>query len=203
MTFIIEQYLCNTFACYNADMAVNDIIPERHIVYSNGAVYDKQIHRIVFHRPDLATQNTQITSENASALQARRLEIKRERAREGANRALLALRRKKWDEDTKRWLDDGAEWEDPKDMDYVEAIMEAQAGQALMVGDASSTKAAEFVMAHTGMAEKQQQEQAQQTVTHTLDPDVVSLLQQIAQAQGVPVLGSVVVDAETGDTDDE
>lgn len=72
------------------DMAVNKPVNQlRHVendtekpntrVLSNGAIYDMDKKRIVALKPELASKNVQITSETASAMQARRYEVQRER----------------------------------------------------------------------------------------------------------------------------
>lgn len=60
----------------------------------------------------------------------------------------------------------------------------------------ASTIAADWLVNNSGMGERQQQaEGGGQVVTHTLDPEVIALLQQIADAQSVPL----VLDAETSE----
>ena len=120
------------------------------LVSKNGALRDPVTGQFV----KGGVVSTAIASPSqARAMVERKMEIKRERARLGANAALKGLRRREWNSETKRYEDVGAAWEDPSDLDFIEAITEAQAAQALIVGDPSSTKAAEFVLRHTGYDE--------------------------------------------------
>lgn len=121
--------------------------------YPDGSIRNERGHMVV----PLPGKHT-ITQADASTLANKRRELKYQRAQAGANRALAALRDREYDEKTKKWVDVGPKWENPQDLDYVEAIAEAQTAQALLVGDPSSTKAAEWVMRHTGQDERQARE---------------------------------------------
>ena len=79
------------------------------------------------------------------------------------------------------------DWENPQDLDYVEAIAEAQATQALLIGDPTSTRAAEWTMAHSGLAEAKQQEARVVRHEYTMDAQtaevVAGMLRQIEARQ--------------------
>jgi len=109
-------------------------------VYDNGMERNAETGHIV-----TPPKTALITAENTYAFHRARLEKKRERALAGANAALRGLTGK----------DGKPIYVNPQDLDYVEAIAFAQTRQALMIGDTSSTKAAEFVMRHTGQDERQ------------------------------------------------
>lgn len=113
-------------------------------VYESGAEYNTVEKRLV--KP---AAHTVLTAERATSLNRQQLEKKRQRARDGANAALLALQRR--DKDSGGMV---AVWESPRDLDFVEAITEAQTAQALSVDSPYSTMAANFVMKVTGMDEK-------------------------------------------------
>lgn len=108
-----------------------------------------------------------ITAETARTLALLRQQQKRERVVAGANRALLAIRKRKLVDG--KWEDDGPEWEDPNDLDFVEAIAEAQAAKALLVIDPTSTRAAQFVYEQAGVGEQKQQEPETHVVRHEYD----------------------------------
>lgn len=110
---------------------------------SNGAIYDMNLKRIVSN-PGGGT--TAITRENASAMQARGGELKREAMMRGANRVA-----------EQGGSVDGSEMRG--DLAYVEAIGEAMTMKALSVNDPKSVDAARFVFTETGVAEKQAVEQ--------------------------------------------
>lgn len=148
----------------------------RYRTLSNGAIYDMEVKRIVAN-PGGGT--AAITSETASAMQARRLELKRERVAAGANAA----------------VQDGGRF-DGRDLDFVEAIAEIQAVKALNPDDPKSTDAARFIFQEAGLSEKTAQAQAQDAL-----PEAVRLLAGFAaalrEADGRQVVeGQVVPDAD-------
>ncbi len=113
-------------------------IAENQKVLANGAIYDMERKRIVALRPELAERNTQITSANASQLQAQRLIQKRAALAAGAQKALEASGR----------VPSG-------DLDFVAAI-----GEALMVSATDPTnrqqvRAADMLLRETGLGERQ------------------------------------------------
>lgn len=160
--FIAKAHLFYEYLCYNAGM--QEIIPDRHIVYKNGAVYDREAKRIVFHRPDLATVDTRITSENAIAMVSHKLERKRERLQAGANRIAA----------------EGGQY-DGTDLDFVEALAEVQMMKALNPDDPKSTDAARFLIQESGLAEKQAAEPQVQATNDTINA-LAGLLQAITAA---------------------
>lgn len=117
-----------------------ETLPDNYRVYKNGAIFDKDKGRIVALRQDLAEKNTQITVHNTSEMAARRLEKKRDAIIRGAN-AVVA---------------EGGKF-DGSDMDFVEAVAEAQAIKALNPDDPKSTDAARFLLQEAGLADKQAQ----------------------------------------------
>lgn len=112
-------------------------------VLRNGAIYDTEKGRIVAMRPELATESTQITKANASALQARRVEIARERVIAGANAAVAAS-------PTFSDIFDG------DDLDFVEAGAQAIMTKALNSDDPKQVDAWRAVMQEAGLSQKQQ-----------------------------------------------
>lgn len=136
-------------------------------VLSNGAIYDTDAKKIVAMRPDLATKNTQITSENAGAMQARLIELKREAVRRGANAV----------------VSEGGKY-DGTDFDFVEAIAEVQTIKALNPDDAKSTDAARFVFQEAGIAEAKQAQQQGDAVTVTLSAQGLQALAAMLAGNG-------------------
>lgn len=110
---------------------------------ANGAIYDMRLKRIVAIKPELAVKNTQITSANASAMQARGVELKREAMKRAANRVA-----------EQGGSVNGSEL--VGDLAFVEAIGEAMTMKALSVNDAKAVEAAKFIFAETGYGERQQ-----------------------------------------------
>jgi hypothetical protein len=102
----------------------------------------------------------------------------------GANAALLALRKK-------NAVTGAIEpvWEQPAELDFVEAITEAQASQALMAGDPGSTRAAEFVMRHTGLAELRRPDGTDPNAAAALNAAAAA-----ANAQSAAVIARVLAD---------
>jgi hypothetical protein len=105
-------------------------------VYASGAEYDMDAKRLV--KP---ASHTVITQENATDLNRRRLELKRERLLVGAART----------------LERGGDWEQATDLDVVEAISEAVMMKALNPDNAKQVDAARFILTESGLAEAQQQ----------------------------------------------
>ena len=110
-----------------------------------------------------------ITDANAREFQQRRVEMARERVIKGANAAVAKAQPNDWD--------------NPQDLDYVEAIAEAQATQALMVGDPTSTRAAEWTMAHSGLPAAKQAEPQVVRHEYVFDAQTAEVLQLIASRQ--------------------
>jgi hypothetical protein len=133
-------------------MALDEIIPEKHKIYRNGAVFDTEKGRIVAMRPELAVKNTQITQANTGEMLAKRLNSKRERIAAGANRIAA----------------EGGQY-DGTDLDFVEALAEVQMQKALNPDDPKSTDAARFLMQESGLSDRQAQESPQQAVTDTVN----------------------------------
>lgn len=122
-------------------------------VLKNGAIYDTDKKRIVAVKPELAEKNTQITSENARALQARRQEIARERVIAGANAAVAAH------------PDFGAVF-DGADLDFVEAGAQAVMSKALDRLDPKQVDAWRAVLQEAGISAKQPQTQTPGVTLH-------------------------------------
>lgn len=159
---------------------------ERYKTLSNGAVYDMERKRIVSN-PGGGTYA--ITPENSSAYHARRAELKREAIARGAN-AVVA---------------EGGKF-DGSDLDFVEAIAEAQAIKALNPDDPKSTDAARFLLQEAGLSEKQ----AQTPVSDALD-SLSGLVRELAAlAASLPDASDNynyrkhdIVDGDARDADDE
>ena len=98
-------------------------------VLKNGAVYDLERKRIV--------SGAVLSSADAAQMASRKQERKREAIARGAN-AVVA---------------EGGKF-DGTDLDFVEAIAEAQAIKALNPDDPKSTDAARFLLQEAGLAEK-------------------------------------------------
>ena len=119
--------------------------------------------------------------ERATELHRANLEKKRERARMGANAAIGKAR--------------PGDWENPQDLDFVEAIVEAQTVQALLVGDTSSTKAAEFVMRATGLDERQTHEQPSQDIgLRSVIGDLARIIEGVNQLREDAVDGTLLTE---------
>ncbi len=154
---------------YNSEMAEK--------IYKNGAVFDTEKGRIVAMRPELAVKNTQITTANTGEMLARRLDRKREAIIRGAN-AVAA---------------EGGKY-DGTDLDFIEAIAEAQTIKALNPDDPKSTDAARFILQESGLAEaKQVQATPAEAVTDILR-EVASIAASLAHMTGVD--NREVIDAE-------
>jgi coproporphyrinogen III oxidase len=169
---------------YNADMAVNGLQAEpRTKVLKNGAVYDLDKKRIV--------SGALLTSDKARELVETRVAQKRARLMAGAN-AVIAK---------------GGDF-DGVGMDFVEAIGEAVTLAALDPTSTQQVRAAEFLFREAGIAERLQQEAGGvSAVVHTIDPAVMSLLAQIAQAQDGNAFDNSnyhnhVIEAEASDIQD-
>ena len=128
-------------------------------ILKNGAIYDTEKKRIVALKPELAEKSTQITRETASEFHAKRQEAKRAAIARGAN-AVVA---------------EGGKF-DGTDLDFVEAIAEAQAIKALNPDDPKSTDAARFLLQEAGLSDKQQQEQRQD--------DMMAVIMRLADLAG-------------------
>lgn len=107
--------------------------------YPDGSIRNERGHMLV----PLPGKHT-ITSEDAATLAQRKQERKREAIMRGAN-AVVA---------------DGGKF-DGTDLDFVEAIAEAQAIKALNPDDPKSTDAARFLLTEAGLSEARQAQQAQ------------------------------------------
>jgi hypothetical protein len=112
-------------------------------VLSNGAVYDMRLKRIVSGK----AITTKITSDNAIAMQSRKVELKREALARAAN-AVAA----------QGGGVDGRLMDGP--LAFVEAIGEAMTMKALTVNDPKAVDAARFIFTETGIAERQVQHEA-------------------------------------------
>jgi hypothetical protein len=175
------QYLGNLR--YNVNMTVKnkpidtDALPNTKVL-KNGAVYDMDKGRIVAN-PRGGTQA--ITSANARDMQRLAVEKKRSVMNQAANRDVSPALRAEYGE-------------------YAHVAERAIVLQQIATTPEAGKAA---VMAHqaltndTGMGEGKAIAETQQTVTHTLDPEVIALLQQIAHAQGQePAIDAVVLDDE-------
>jgi hypothetical protein len=161
---VLGQYLCNLR--YNVDMRkkVNQLEPVREAettVAKNGAVRDLATGRIV--------AGPMLSHDQARGMVASRVAKKRAAVQASALEAVQSgyLRGKYGDE---AWIAEVTQAQ-------MTLATTPDAGKA-------STIAAEWLINNSGMGERQAEVEAQQTVTHTLDPEVVALLQQIAHAQG-------------------
>ena len=132
---------------------------ERYRTLSNGAIYDNETKRIVANKPELAVKDTRITKATSAEMQAKWQAMKRERIMSGAN-AVVA---------------EGGKF-DGTDLDFVEAIAEAQAIKALNPDDPKSTDAARFLLQEAGLSDKQQQEQRQD--------DMMAVIMRLADLAG-------------------
>ena len=115
---------------------VNESLPDNTRILSNGAVYDMTQKKIVAMRPELAIKDTQITTQNASALQARQQERKREIMLAAANDAVQRG-------DYKQKFGSDA---------WIAAVTETQFIKATTPDDPKSTDAARFLFKETGLA---------------------------------------------------
>ena len=149
-------------------------------LYPDGSVRNERGHWLTAH-----PAGHTITHEDASKLQAAKVAKKRARVQAGA---LAYIQRK--DPDT---------WGEATDDDWVEAVAEAQAEQAMRVGDPGMTRAADWLMTHAGMAEPKQ---AQEAGTETLDA-LAGVLREIAHfaasVAGTSSMRADAVDAEAVD----
>ena len=135
--------------CYNTRMSSWTPIehngkPAR--LYPDGSIRNERGHWLAVH-----PGGTQITHETASTLAEHRYELKRQRVQAGANAALKTLQRK-----TPTGM--VPVWERPQDLDFVEAIAEAQTSLALSPNEPGSTRGADWVMRHSGLGEQQPQD---------------------------------------------
>lgn len=110
-------------------------------VYESGTVLDHETGKII-----QAPSDTLITPQKARSMVEIKVAKKHERVQAGA---LAFVRRA-----------DPETWGDAVDDDWVEAVSEAQMAQAMRVGDPGMTRAAEWLMTHSGLAEPKQAEQA-------------------------------------------
>lgn len=144
---------------------------------SNGAIYDMNKGRIVSLKPELAVKNTQITSENASVMQARGIELKRQALQRAANRVA-----------EQGGSVDGSAM--TGDLAFVEAIGEAMTMKALSVNDPKAVDAARFLFTETGYSEKQQETQAG-TANDAVSQALLLLVQRMRQDDRQVIEGDV------------
>jgi hypothetical protein len=172
--------------CYNAGMAINQLQntealpapkPEstKHLrTLANGAVYDMNIKRIVAN-PGGGT--TAITPANATVLQARGVELKRDALKRAANRV----------------ADQGGSVDGSilhGDTAYIEAIGEAMTMKALSVNDPKAVDAARFIFTETGVSEKQAVEQ--HSASDPIAQALASLVNMITSQAGNVVNAEVI-----------
>jgi hypothetical protein len=154
-------------------MALNRLdkgdLPSNIRVYKNGALFDKDKGRIVGLRPELAEKNTLITKENTNELLTIRLNRKRELLQAAANDAVERG-------DLKAIHGNDA---------WIAEIGYNMQKKATNIDDPKMVDAARFLLQETGLSDKAVQAEAAAPVVHTLDPDVVMLLRQIAEQQSV------------------
>ena len=175
---VLGQYLCNLR--YNGRMARNKLVKvaEQTAEYrttANGSKQDIATGRII--------AGPLLSPDVARGMVASRVAKKRAAVQASALEAVQSgyLRGKYGDE---AWIAEVTQAQ-------MTLATTPDAGKA-------STIAAEWLINNSGMGERQAEVEAQQTVTHTLDPEVVALLQQIAHAQGgepaMPAIDAVVLD---------
>lgn len=133
-----------------------------------------------------------ITAENATVFVRQRMEKKRQRAVAGANAALRRMIDKETGEPA---------WENPQDMDFIEALAEAQTVEALN-GGAYASKAAEFVVRVTGYDERTQGADGEKPMIGAADvlsatAELVRLLREAVQPRADVIEGKVT-EAEIG-----
>lgn len=121
-----------------------------------------------------------ITSETARTLAELRKKKKHERAMAGANRALEGI--------------EG--WEKPQGDDFIEALVEAQTKQALTGDPAYTTKAAEFVMTHTGNGETKGEEAGRPGMTVNILQVSDETLDLLRSLRGADVIEAESVEPE-------
>jgi hypothetical protein len=169
----------------NQPVDTMDIQP-RTKVLKNGALYDMVTKKIVGNDKRLATVNTQFTPESTGRNQARKLERKRELLQSAAAAAV--------ERDDLRLAHGSDAW--------IAEIGQAMQRKATNIDDPKMVDAARFLFQETGLSDKQQAQETQQTVTHTIDPEVVRLLAEIAAMQHsnvidvIPMRSVLDVDSE-------
>jgi hypothetical protein len=121
------------------------------------------------------------TQSHALELNARRMELKRERLAAGANRIAA----------------EGGQW-DGTGQDYVEAIGEALMQTALNVDSSRQVAASETLLRETGLGERTQPDTQQARLEVGLDASTLAavalLLDAVAVAQAHDVVDAVAVD---------
>lgn len=153
-----------------------DEVKPRTKVLKNGAVYDFEKKRI--------TSGAVLNSVDAAQMASRKHELKREAIIRGAN-AVAA---------------EGGKY-DGTDLDFIEAIAEAQTIKALNPDDPKSTDAARFILQESGLAEaKQVQSTPAEAVTDILR-EVASIAASLASfhimsitPNGDTVQGDIIAD---------
>jgi hypothetical protein len=146
----------------NQPVDTMDIHPTK--VLKNGAVYDMVTKRIV---SNPGGGHAAITKETSSEMRARAQEKKRELLQAAAADAV--------ERGDLRQLHGKDAW--------IVEIGQAMQRKATNIEDPKMVDAARFLFQETGLSDKQAQEQTAQTVTHTIDPEVVRLLAQIQAMQ--------------------
>lgn len=176
MTFVIEQNLCNSCTwCIMRDMAVNRLTTGAIVRDSNGRF-----------APGTTGIGQPITADNSRAMLERRREKKQEVIQRAANQAVQS--------NTTRGEFGGQAWIAEIASVQMMIATTPDAGQA-------ATKAADWLINNAGLGERQRDEASGvSAVVHTIDPAVMSLLAQIAEAQGAQ--HSNVIEAETSDIQD-
>jgi hypothetical protein len=149
--------------CYNGVMTVNlpskaDTTP-RTKVLKNGAIYDLDKKRI--------TGGAVLTSVKAAELVANKITNKRAAIAQAANEA----------------VESGSIRTSYGDMAFVAEITKVMMMRATTPEDSKGVDAAKWLIQEAGIGERQQEQAQQQVVTHTIDPDVMALLAQIAEQQ--------------------
>lgn len=156
-------------------------LPVNTKLLKNGAVYDLKKKRIVGMKPELAEKNVQITSANASEMQALAQSRRRELLKAAAASAV--------ESSTLRNLHGSDAW--------IVEIGAAMQRKATNIDDPKMVDAARFLFQETEIGVRQAVPEAQ-TVTHVHQMDEATriLLERIAKAQaGLPA--GDVIDGET------
>ena len=149
-------------------------------VLRNGAIYDTVDKRIIGRDPEKAIVDTRINSNNAIAMQSKRMEAKRSALAAGAMRAL---------EKSGRVVSG--------DLAFVEAIGEALIESATDPSNRQQVRAAELLIRETGLSERTEQP-AGGGIGHAADL-ITALAQFAAAITGTPEAAGEVIDGNAFD----
>jgi hypothetical protein len=132
-------------------------------VLSNGAIYDLDKKRI--------TGGAVLTSVKAAELVANKITNKRAAIAQAANEA----------------VESGSIRASYGDLAFVAEITKVMMMRATTPEDSKGVDAAKWLIQEAGIGERQQDSAQAQVVTHTIDPDVMALLAQIAEQQSMDI----------------